>query len=218
MDEVEYQSYLAIAVCLDAIQEQQGSWRARLRRVRAVQPAAACSAVNCLTEASRPRESRMRTAPINMILQSRARDARHNVQDNLNPPSWHSSAPTTSSRAGCARKSRAGKSRQTHCAASCLVNDHEDRITGRQSGYLSKSDSGMAQPLRRPGERETWHACSPLSSTSRRLALWDPHDRRHRTPATHPRRRNPRRSRRRCHLTCACQPPRHFADRTRACR
>jgi hypothetical protein len=31
MDEVEYQSYLAIAVCLDAIQEQQGSWRARHR-------------------------------------------------------------------------------------------------------------------------------------------------------------------------------------------
>ena len=28
MDEVEYQSYLTIAVCLDAIQEQQGSWRA----------------------------------------------------------------------------------------------------------------------------------------------------------------------------------------------
>jgi hypothetical protein len=33
MDEVEYQSYLAIAVCLDAMQEQRRSRRTRLRRV-----------------------------------------------------------------------------------------------------------------------------------------------------------------------------------------
>ncbi len=42
--------------------------------------------MNCLTEASRPRASRMRAAPINTIVQSRPRNARHDVQDNLNVP------------------------------------------------------------------------------------------------------------------------------------